>query len=120
MSEILVIEGEPRIAKGLRRDGRDVVVAEDRQLGRFLADADEVGLVVRDLRLPDLSGEAVLKALNSRGHARPVVVVTEYNAAQHGAVCLAAGASVYPTKPFSFVPLRAQVRGQLAAVGGAR
>jgi len=117
MSRILVVEDEPRIAslvaKGLRADGHEVVVAEDGQLGLFLAEADAVDLVVLDLGLPGLPGGAVLQALGQRRDAPPVVVLTGDDEARRAA-CLSAGASAYLTKPFSTATLRTEVRARLA------
>jgi DNA-binding response OmpR family regulator len=124
MSRILVVEDEPRIAslvaKGLRADGHDVVVAEDGQLGLFLADADDVDLVVLDLGLPGLPGGAVLNALGRRRGALPVVVLTGRDEPERRTACLSAGARAFLTKPFSTAALRTEVRAQLSARAGLR
>ena len=118
MTRILVVKDEPRIAglvaKGLRRDGHDVVVAEDGTLGLFLADADDVDLVVLDLGLPGMPGGAVLDALGRRREALPIVVLTGCDEPGRRTACLSAGASACLTKPFSTATLRDEVRVQLA------
>jgi DNA-binding response OmpR family regulator len=121
MSRILVVEDEPHIAslvaKALRRDGHDVVLSEDGDLGLFIAAADRVDLVVLDLGLPGLPGTVMLGVLHDERPELPVVVLTGYDDPGHRAACLAAGAKAFLTKPFTVTALRREVRALLAAVG---
>ncbi|MEE1763339.1 response regulator transcription factor [Streptomyces sp. NPDC014892] len=123
MSRILVVEDEPHIAtlvvKALRRDGHDVVLSEDGEVGLFIAEADGVDCVVLDLGLPGLPGGAMLGMLREDHQELPVVVLTGYDDPEHRAECLAAGANVFLTKPFTVTALRGAVREQLAVAGAA-
>ncbi|MGH3862618.1 response regulator transcription factor [Actinokineospora sp.] len=115
MARLLVVEDEPRIAaliaKALRLDGHEVVVAEDGDLGLFLAMADRVDAVVLDLGLPGMSGREVLRRLRTAKPGLPVVVLTARDDPASRAACLAAGATVYLTKPFLAGELRTAVAG---------
>jgi len=105
MARVLVVEDEARIAgliaKGLRAAGHEVLVAEDGELGLFLAAADDVDAVILDLGLPGRDGVEVLGALQVLRPAIPVIVLTGYDDPEHRAICLASGAAAYETKPFS-------------------
>lgn len=113
MAKILVVEDEARIAsliaKGLRAAGHEVLVAEDGELGLFLAADDDVDAVILDVGLPGLDGVAVLEALRVVRPAVPVIVLTGYDDPEHREVCLAAGAAAYETKPFSMGALLERV-----------
>lgn len=103
--KVLVVEDEPRIAtlaaKALRREGYEVLVAEDGGLGLFLALTDRVDVVVLDLRLPGRSGLDVLRDLHaSRPKVRVVILTADDEPAVRGR-CLRAGAAAFLVKPFS-------------------
>lgn len=123
MSRILVVEDEPHIAslvaKALRRDGHDVVLSEDGEVGLFIAVADGVDCVVLDLGLPGLPGVVMLGVLREEHRELPVVVLTGYDDPEHRAECLAVGANAFLTKPFTVAALRNAVREQLAVAGAA-
>lgn len=119
MAKILVVEDDARIAsliaKGLRAAEHDVLVAEDGELGLFLAAADDVDAVILDLGLPGLGGVAVLEALRAHRPDLPITVLTGYDDREHREICLGAGAAAYETKPFSVRALVERVE-QLATV----
>ncbi|WP_371581907.1 response regulator transcription factor [Streptomyces sp. NBC_01314] len=123
MSRILVVEDEPHIAtlvaKALRRDGHEVVLSEDGEVGLFIAEADGVDCVVLDLGLPGLPGAVMLGVLREDHQELPVVVLTGYDDPEHRAECLAAGANAFLTKPFTVTALCGAVRRQLAVAGAA-
>ncbi len=77
-------------------------------------------LLVLDLNMPDIHGLEVLQFV--RGHQAyqqlPVVVLTTRGDDTSRAMALAAGASVYLTKPFDPAGLVEKVRGLLDGDGG--
>lgn len=116
MSTVLLVEDDSRVAaivaRGLRRDGHELLLAEDGDLAAFLASTGEVDLVVLDMGLASQSGADALVSLR-RSSTSPVVVLTPKDGPSDRAACLASGASTFLTKPFSVSALRAEVRGQL-------
>lgn len=115
---ILVVEDEALIAafvvKALRGDGTEVVVAEDGEVGLFLASTDNFDAVVLDLQLPGLNGLDVLRDLRGRGCKVPILVLTGEDEPDVRAVCLRLGADAFLTKPFSIGELRAGLAARLA------
>ena len=74
--------------------------------------------VVSDVRLPDLSGEAIFRAALERDeHAPPFVFVTAYGSIDRAVELIKLGAADYVTKPFDVDQLVAKLR-VLAGVSG--
>jgi len=114
---ILVVEDEPRIAgfisRGFEVAGMEVVVAEDGEVGAFMAVNEPFDAVVLDLSLPGLSGMEVLQLVRTSKPTLPVVVLTARDEPDDRHAALGAGATDYVTKPFSFEELRAIVLGRV-------
>ena len=67
--------------------------------------------VVSDVRLPDLSGEALFRAALERDeHAPPFVFVTAYGSIDRAVELIKLGAADYVTKPFDVEQLIAKLR----------
>ena len=69
--------------------------------------------------MPELHGIEVLKFVRARPmyQSMPVIVLTTKGEESVQREAMAAGASLYLTKPFSSVELEAKVRGLLAEAG---
>lgn len=74
----------------------------------LLADGVEFDLVITDLMLPGLSGEAVVELVRSRG-AIPVIVTSARSGVADRVALLRIGADDYLTKPFDLEELLARV-----------
>jgi two-component system, OmpR family, copper resistance phosphate regulon response regulator CusR len=113
-SKVLLVEDEARIAqfvaKGLRRTGLDVTVAEDGDVGAFLAATEPFDLVLLDLGLPGTPGLEILRLIRRDRPATPVILLTAADEPLARRAGLAAGATEYLTKPFVFEDLLALVR----------
>jgi len=116
---VLVIEDEARIAhlvaRGLRQDGHEVVVAEDGEVGIFLATTETYDLVLLDIGLPGVSGLEVMGRLVEQQPDLPVVVLTAHDDDDVRQRCGEAGAS-FVTKPLVLAELREVVSERLAGV----
>ena len=108
---ILVVEDEDAIADplvdGLRREGYDVARAATG--ADALADSHHPDLVLLDLRLPDIDGLDVCRALRERSPV-PIIVVTARGEESDRVVGLELGADDYVVKPFGVRELIARIR----------
>ncbi len=114
---ILVVEDEPGILdfveRGLRRQNLEVDTATDGEAGLQRALRPDIDLVVLDLMLPKLSGDAVLDRLHAERPELPVIVLTARGEVEERIAGLDAGAVDYLVKPFSIDELAARIRAQL-------
>jgi DNA-binding response OmpR family regulator len=117
-ARVLLIEAELRIGEfvsdGLGLDGHEVVVAEDGEVGVFLAATELFDLIVLDLALPGASGLEILGRIRSARPDAPVIVLSERDDPDARRAWRLAGASVFIAKPLVIATLRARVNEQLA------
>jgi two-component system, OmpR family, response regulator RegX3 len=108
---ILIVEDEDAIAEplvaGLQREGFDVNRAATGEAA--LDESLRPDLVLLDLRLPDMDGLDVCRALRERS-AVPIIVVTARGEESDRVVGLELGADDYVVKPFSIRELIARIR----------
>jgi DNA-binding response OmpR family regulator len=123
MSKILVIDDEPGILRFVRRalesDGYTVLTTTDGAEGLRLAAENRPDLVVLDLVMPGLSGNAVLAALLADESTSRVLVLSAVGDVQARVRCLDAGAVDFLPKPFAVAELLARVRSRLREVANA-
>ena len=112
----LVIDDEPQIRRAvshaLADDFVKVVEAANGADGLRLTALDKPSLIVLDLGLPDMSGEAACAELRKTSDAM-ILVLSARQADREKAAMLDAGADDYVTKPFSTLELKARVRALL-------
>ncbi|WP_439649583.1 response regulator [Halomonas alkalisoli] len=117
---VLIIDDEPQIRRFLRISlvSQGFRVSEAATGGEGLARAlNEVpDLVLLDLGLPDMDGQAVLDELRS-GSAVPVIVVSVRGHEAEKVRALDRGANDYVTKPFGIQELLARIRSLLRRHG---
>ncbi len=104
MDNILVVDDERNIrtlvSRVLAQDQLEIHGAGTGKEG--LQMADEVGpdVVLLDLRLPDMDGLDVLRALKSRHAEIAVIIITGFGQIQSAVEAIKAGATDYLEKPF--------------------
>jgi DNA-binding response OmpR family regulator len=107
---ILIVEDEDAIAvplaEGLSREGFDVTRVAN---GADALTSPEPDLVLLDLRLPDMDGLDVCRALRARSQV-PIIVVTAKGEEVDRVVGLEVGADDYVVKPFGLRELVARIR----------
>ncbi|SPT54253.1 Sensory transduction protein regX3 [Actinomyces bovis] len=121
MIRILLVEDEENyrepLAYSLRRDGYEVLEAED---GAYAVEAFEtatssgapIDLVLLDLMLPRLSGTEVCRRIRTTSKV-PVIMLTAKGSEADKIVGLEIGADDYVTKPYSYRELLARVHAVL-------
>ncbi|MCH4565404.1 response regulator transcription factor [Halomonas sp. EGI 63088] len=120
---VLIVDDEPQIRRFLRislvSQGFEVLEAATGAEGVSRALDEAPDLVLLDLGLPDMDGQAVLNSLRSRSSV-PVIVVSVRGHEAEKVRALDTGANDYVTKPFGIQELLARVRSLLRHHGGAR
>ena len=123
MTRILLVEDEENyrdpLALSLRRDGYEVVEAQDgaAAMERFEAagragGSGTIDVVLLDLMLPRLPGTEVCRRIR-RTSSVPVIMLTAKNSEVDKIVGLEIGADDYVTKPYSYRELLARVHAVL-------
>ncbi len=112
---VLIVEDEKRlgenIAAALREGpGYAVDLAEDGEVGGYLARDGVYDLIVLDLMLPRVDGLTVLKKLRASGDRTPVLILTARTEKASTIQLLNAGADDYLGKPFDLGELIARVK----------
>jgi DNA-binding response OmpR family regulator len=122
MSQILVVEDEPRIAafiaKGLKSAGFTSIVEASGVAAVQLALGGEIDLVILDIGLPDIDGFEVLSQLRGQGVTIPVIMLTARSSVADTVAGLQSGADDYMPKPFSFDELLARIHLRLRSDAG--
>jgi DNA-binding response OmpR family regulator len=119
MKTILVVDDESKIVR-LTRDylehaGFKVLAAYDGKSALAAARSEKPDLIVLDLRLPQMDGLDVTRALRKESDV-PIIMLTARSEESDKLVGLELGADDYITKPFSPKELVARVRTVLRRV----
>jgi two-component system KDP operon response regulator KdpE len=114
--KVLVIDDEPPIRKllrmGLSTQGYQVLDAPNAKAALELM-AEEPGLIILDLGLPDMPGHELLRQIRARNESVPVVVLSSREDEAGKVRALDLGADDYVTKPFGMDELLARLRAAL-------
>ncbi|HNQ97460.1 MAG TPA: response regulator, partial [Treponemataceae bacterium] len=114
---ILVIDDEKNIRTGLKAalemDGYEVLLASDGKEGLDIAFANEVDLVITDLRMPGVTGEEVLRKITSETPGIPVIVLTGHGTVENAVEAMRSGAYDFLTKPLNLDRLSLLVKRAL-------
>ena len=116
MSQILVVDDDPRICRLLQRclvdENYSVLVAATGQQAREALAQHPIDLVLLDLRLPDEDGISITRHLQTRPEIG-IIIVTGRHDVMDKVVCLEMGADDYITKPFHLREVLARIRSVL-------
>jgi DNA-binding response OmpR family regulator len=116
---LLFIEDDDQIrlalSMALEDEGYQVREAPDGRSGLAAFDEREADLVLLDLRLPDMSGFDVCRALRARSIV-PIIIITAQTDTYDLVAGLEAGADDYITKPVVPKALAARIRALLRRV----
>src|SRR5512132_4557467 len=124
MAKVLVIDDEANLRKVLaallRRDGYDVTIAEDGEMGLAEFQKNGADAVITDLVMPKLGGMEVLRAINSSDPEVPVIIITAHGTVDSAVEAIKLGAFDYVTKPFDQVELSTVLAKAVRTHEGAR
>lgn len=118
-SAILLVDDDETVqefgAMALSALGREVLLASDGSaaLAVMRKRGDEVALVVLDMKMPDINGDQVLRALRDEGDTTPVLLCSGFE--MNEAEVAASGATAYLGKPYRMRDLAATCSALLLA-----
>ena len=103
------------VASVLKKEGHEVLAAENGVQGLMLVEARRPDVVVSDVQMPEMNGFQMLTALrqNTAIAATPVILLTSLQERAHMRIGMTSGADDYITKPFRPGELREAVSAQL-------
>ncbi|ERK56796.1 transcriptional regulatory protein WalR [Gemella bergeri ATCC 700627] len=117
--KILVVDDEEPIAKildfNLKKEGYEVIVANDGEKAVELAFSENPDLILLDLMLPKKDGMEVCREVRAQKNI-PIIMLTAKNTEIDKVLGLEFGADDYVTKPFSTRELMARVKVNLRRV----
>lgn len=102
--KILVVDDEPEmlniLEKFLKSNGYQVTTCRTAQEALNAVRVTDFDVVVTDVRMPGMSGEALLAELKRMKPAQVVIVMTAYGSIDSAVAAMKLGAFDYITKPF--------------------
>lgn len=112
-ARILLVEDDASlrrtVAEVLDAHGYAVTLAPDGRQALEVLQSEPVDLVVTDLMMPGMGGEALLRQIRATFPAVPVIAVTAFGSVESAVALTRAGASDYLTKPFRTPALLASI-----------
>lgn len=119
---ILIVEDERAVARGLEyaltAEGFEVYWAKSGAEALELTRREKPDLITLDLRLPDLSGYDVCRALRSQNHRQPILMLTAKDEELDKVLGLELGADDYMVKPYGLRELVSRIRAMLRRAYG--
>ena len=117
MSKILVVDDEQSLrdflAIMLKKEGHDVVTADDGKHALKAIQAEIFDLVISDVKMPGLDGIGVLKTVKEVSPETVVIMITAYATAETAVEAMKLGASDYIIKPFKVDELKLIINNSL-------
>jgi two-component system response regulator PilR (NtrC family) len=114
---ILIVDDEPSMREMLsivlRRDGYEVLVAENGRDAIEQLRRTNFDLLLSDIKMPDVTGVDVLRAAKEINRDIVAFMMTAYASASTAVEAMRLGAVDYFTKPFSMDELRLKIRQHL-------
>ena len=116
---ILIVDDEPSMRDMLRivlrRDGYDVLVAQNGREALGVLERERVDLLLSDIRMADISGVDVLRAAKQTNRDIIAFMMTAFASTETAVEAMRLGAVDYFTKPFSMDELRLKIRQHVEA-----
>ncbi len=117
MKQILIIEDDPAILKGLKvsleAENYKVKSQSDGEMAYQAAKSDNFDLIILDIMLPNKNGLDICRDLRKNGINTPILMLTSKKEELDKVLGLEIGADDYVTKPFSIRELLARIKAIL-------
>jgi two-component system response regulator PilR (NtrC family) len=114
---ILVVDDERSmrelLAIVLRREGYEVLLAENGRAAIDLLEREPVDLLISDIKMPDLSGVEVLRAAKKIDQDILGIMITAFASTDTAVEAMRLGACDYLSKPFDIDLLKMKVREKI-------
>ena len=119
---VLIVEDERAVARGLafalRAEGYEVFWARTGAEALDMTSRERPDLITLDLRLPDLSGYDVCRALRAQNNRQPILMLTAKDEELDKVLGLELGADDYMVKPYGLRELVSRIRALLRRAYG--
>ena len=103
MSTILVVDDEKNIRSGLAEaislEGYDVIEAENGKIAWEKMNTNNVDLLLTDLRMPEMTGEELIRKVRASYPKLPIIVLTGHGTIENAVEIMKYGAIDFYTKP---------------------
>jgi two-component system KDP operon response regulator KdpE len=113
VAKVLVIDDDPSLLRalrvGLQASGHQVTTAVNGEQGISQTAVTSPDVVVLDLGLPDLDGQAVCRRIRQWSEV-PIIILSASGSEDRKVAALDGGADDYVTKPFGMAELEARIR----------
>ena len=114
---ILVVDDERSmrelLAIVLRREGYEVLLAENGRTAIALLEREPIDLLISDIKMPDLSGVDVLRAAKKIDQDILGIMITAFASTETAVEAMRLGACDYLSKPFDIDLLKMKVREKI-------
>ncbi|MBR1736016.1 MAG: response regulator transcription factor [Firmicutes bacterium] len=114
--KILVVDDEQSIvniiAYNLKKEGYEVICAEDGEQGYEAAQSEDPDLILLDIMMPKMDGYEVCRKIREKSDV-PIIMLTARADEVDKVMGLETGADDYVTKPFGVRELMARVKANL-------
>ncbi|MBZ0264995.1 sigma-54 dependent transcriptional regulator [bacterium] len=97
----------------LKKQGYDVVLAENGEKAVTVVESEVIDLVITDLRMPGRDGLGVLQEVRKLNPEIAVIVLTAYGTVESAVQAMQDGAYTYLTKPIDLASLKLQIERAL-------
>ena len=118
-ARILVVDDERSLrellAIVLKREGYDVLLAENGRMALAALARGPVDLLISDIKMPDMSGVDVLRTAKQADPSLSAIMMTAFASTETAVEAMRLGACDYLVKPFDVDELKLKVREKLQA-----
>ncbi|MBA3003806.1 MAG: sigma-54-dependent Fis family transcriptional regulator [Desulfurivibrio sp.] len=119
MAEILVVDDEPSMREFLKilldKSGYSIRTAASGAEALTLLQHHSFDLIISDIRMPDLTGLALLENIKQQDLSIPVVLITAYASPEDAVLAMKNGAYDYITKPFKVDDILSVIKSALGS-----